>query len=92
MTNEEAKKLLIAISKDITRMFGKGNGISAFDLAIEALEKQIPKKPEYTDEYCDFAYCPNCEKGEFEFDTNTWEMKYCYECGQAIDWSDDNDV
>ena len=46
----------------------------AMKLAIDALEKQIPKKME------SYYYCPNCGK----FITTD----YCPECGQAIDWSE----
>lgn len=60
----------------------------ALAIAIKALEKQIPQYPEYTDEYMDDAYCPACGKFEFEMGTTTWGMKYCPECGQAIDWGD----
>lgn len=62
--------------------------LGAFDtlgLAVEALEKQIPKKPAH-DEYCDYC-CPSCG--------DTWNaneygsaMQYCWTCGQRIDWSE----
>lgn len=60
-------------------------------IAIEALEKQIPKKPTFEgDGYWngklvyDTWICPNCEKDyEVEYD----EYDYCPNCGQAIDWS-----
>lgn len=59
-------------------------------LAIEALEKQKPKKPDYEgDGYWDgvLVYdtwiCPCCGK-EYEVDYD--DYKYCPECGQAIDW------
>ena len=61
----------------------------AIMLAIEALEKQIPKKPiksdrqeiRYTLEYD----CPTCGRSF----TGTGFADYCYHCGQALDWSDD---
>lgn len=59
-------------------------------LAIEALEKQEPKMPNYEgDGYWDgvLVYdtwiCPCCGK-EYEVDYD--DYKYCPECGQAIDW------
>lgn len=62
----------------------------ALAVAIEALEKQIPKKPDesfdgYADGYpvMDY-YCPNCGK-EVEVDEH-----HCI-CGQSIDWSDYDD-
>ena len=57
-------------------------------VAIEALEKQIPKKPIKSENqvvrYVNTYYCPTCELGI----TGTNIAKWCYHCGQAIDWSD----
>ena len=57
-------------------------------VAIEALEKQIPKKPIKSENqvvrYVDTYYCPICELGI----TGTNIAKWCYHCGQKIDWSD----
>ena len=70
--------------------------------AIVALEKQIPKKPQYVDtrfrhhgrkisdgSSLDKCYkCPNCNSHIFRvFDSE----KCCKYCGQALDWSDNND-
>ena len=70
--------------------------------SIEALEKQIPKKPQYVDtrfrhhgrkisdgSSLDKCYkCPNCNSHIFHvFDSE----KCCKYCGQALDWSEDND-
>ena len=59
-------------------------------LAIEALERQTPKIPNFEgDGYADgeLVYdtwiCPCCGK-EYEVDYD--DYKYCPECGQAIDW------
>ena len=54
---------------------------SALALAIEALEKQIPKKP-YKDNdngVYEKEHCPSCHRSLFPND------HHC-ECGQAIDW------
>ena len=65
------------------------------ELAINALEKQIPKKPEYeADGYADgelvydYAKCPICGH-DFEYGINDWGCKYCSDCGQKLDWSDE---
>ena len=63
-------------------------------LAIQALEKQVPEKPNK----CSYEplirggweyECPSCEKAvglnKFAFDY-TDEDPYCPSCGQAIDW------
>lgn len=54
------------------------------DMAIEALEKQIPKETRLE---CDgleqWLVCPSCG------DTGVEDARpYCKECGQAIDWSE----
>ena len=58
------------------------------ELAINALEKQIPKKFEIWNGQC---ACPNCNKlfGSYaQLKTLIhWEMPYCRYCGQALDWS-----
>lgn len=67
--------------------------LQALDMAIEALEKQIPKKPDYeADGYdnkgeliYDTWICPNCEK-RYEVDYDHYD--YCPKCGQAIDLSE----
>lgn len=52
----------------------------AVEISLEALKKQIPKKPNIQ---LGDNICPNCDC----FVEMEWE-KYCHHCGQAIDWSD----
>nr|DAE79117.1 MAG TPA: zinc-ribbon containing domain protein [Caudoviricetes sp.] len=55
----------------------------AKNIAVQALEKQIPKKPDFTEDK-EFALCPCCNgKGLFN------KQKYCDNCGQKLDWSDE---
>lgn len=65
--------------------YGEGN--DNVKIVREALEKQIPISPDFTDDYCDIAVCQRCQQYEFECGTTTWQMAYCPNCGQAIDWS-----
>ena len=66
----------------------------ALDTAIEALEKQLPKQPNFSgDGYAPdgtFVYdtweCPCCGK-EYEVDYD--EYDYCPNCSQALDWSEE---
>lgn len=69
--------------------------ISYAKLSIEALEKQIPKKPNiWEDKYYyspipndDWGYeCPCCGNREIDYPDH-----HCT-CGQALDWSDLNYV
>lgn len=65
----------------------------AFDLAINALEKQIPKKPVGGVKAA--GICPNCGErflmyqiGMRDFPTpHAFLFDYCLLCGQRIDWS-----
>lgn len=51
------------------------------EVAINALEKQIPKKPDFTEDK-EFALCPCCN-GNGLAD----KQEYCDNCGQKLDWS-----
>ena len=59
------------------------------EVILNALEKQIPKKPIFKDNdgirYTDSYRCPTCG-GAF---SGTGIANYCYHCGQVIDWSDE---
>ena len=82
MTYEEAIKLLNSVSIYHIDKYTT----YAIDLAIEALDKQILKKPieKYTDyDGTEAGLCPFCNEGVDE------KMNFCSYCGQAIDWSDD---
>ena len=75
--------------------------VKARDLAIKALEKQIPKKPNKTIDSSwgikkEAHTCPVCDYylTEVHFiapqkiESNK-KITYCETCGQAIDWSDE---
>ena len=67
--------------------------IEYYDLAVAALERQLPKKPNFEgDGYAPdgtFVYdtwiCPSCE-GYYEVDYD--DYVYCPQCGQKLDWSE----
>ena len=52
----------------------------AISMAIEALEKQIPKKP-----YWEYGGC-HCKSCGLDVLSDEY---FCPLCGQAIDWEDD---
>lgn len=89
MKYEEAIGILTYQALILGRASGKPTlecgRIEALSKAIEAIEKQIPKKP------YDTVHCPLC-KIEVELQpVDTEQVTYCLHCGQAIDWSDIND-
>lgn len=88
--NEAIETIKIAIA-DVEWNYPLDYSI-AFETAIEALEKKIPKQPKYED--VDNIYgaikrtCTACgdvcmvSKGAKPYE------HYCRQCGQAIDWSE----
>lgn len=72
-----------------------GQLLLALDMAIDALEKQIPKKPTFegkgfdgnVNTTHDTWICPCCGEG-YEVDYYCDDYKYCPWCGQMIDWRD----
>lgn len=56
-----------------------------FEMAIDVLNKQIPKKPIKKNGYSVYT-CPTCEELYSRRVVMSWE-KYCPDCGQALDWS-----
>ena len=94
MTREQAIKLLrkdTSIS-EIHKL--RDNGLShtevtdaiqeAMDLGADAIEKQIAKKPlvDYVRNSYKKYKCPMCKE---EVQIN-YDMSYCLECGQKLDW------
>lgn len=86
---------VIEIIKDLSAR-GYPSYEKAKELAIEACEKQIPKKPNiqirgvYDDDsgdwVCDAEWymCPTCQMRNEVYPT--WRL--CHYCGQMLDWSE----
>lgn len=107
MTNEEALEILkrdidlIMFDENTGEALNLGQikarnelnyqSYKAYEKAIEALEKQIAKKPKKIEtegyRYTDTYKCPTC-KGNF---SGTGIADYCYHCGQKLDWSEYDD-
>ena len=89
MTYEEAIKHFKSLQKRYTKEHN-GRMCEKVNLALKALEKQVPKKPiirktkDYFG-YVEYIICPNCEIVEFGHE----HPCFCKLCGQALDWSDD---
>ena len=87
MTNAEAKETIKTAIAEVEWNYPMDYTI-AFETAIEALEKQIPKKPIYTNEGT-LTRCPICKAIHFHC-LPSIEVDYCSRCGQAIDWSEED--
>lgn len=62
----------------------------ALGLAIQTLEKQIPKKVKNSGERIPFEwYCPTCGELLCDDGYKDTDIKYCDNCGQKLDWSDE---
>ena len=85
MTNAEAKETIKTAIAEVEWNYPMDYTI-AFETAIEALEKQIPKKPIYTNEGT-VTRCPVCEAIHLRCISSV-EVDYCERCGQALDWSE----
>lgn len=75
-----------------------------YDLVKQLVDKATPKKPmlgededDYKTIYDEYGFinpmicvCPNCGANEiYDFEYGA-KFKHCTNCGQAIDWGDDN--
>lgn len=76
MTESEAIKQL-----KTQRTFTYGSDAKVLEMAINALKKQIPKKPDRWKS--GYACCYSCKRGIVR------EDNYCCYCGQKLDWSDE---
>lgn len=89
---EHIKKVAFCVENEIEEIKAS-KFITALNTAIEALEKQIPKKPikknpicyEKTKDGTEFIaydyFCPDCNK-------QIKATEHHCKCGQALDWSD----
>ena len=109
MKPEEAIKTLKHYRSNLIDMCGENSTesepIQAYDAAITAIEKQIPKKPHITlmrndagELFGQWVMCPRCyEESGFDYDflvgmkqKQHHKVSYCLGCGQAIDWSENH--
>lgn len=99
MKPEEVKSELIDIYEHAVE-YHDGRSDEAVDMAVEALNKQIPKKPKirHYEEEGEPPYtkicCPNgCHVQLYPVTEKrlAHEHVYCPSCGQAIDWSEVKD-
>ena len=82
MTAEEAIKTIQVAIAEVEWEYPLDYSI-AFETAINALEKQIPKKVTK-------SVCPSCHRIFLFRHGEKRKGDYCDNCGQALDWSDNN--
>lgn len=92
MTNEEALKRFkwkYNLTKDYNDPHWEGGErrehsewVEQLEIAVNALEKQTPKKVSVLEMPCENIYsCPNCYK------RHIGRENYCSDCGQALDFN-----
>ena len=85
MTPQEVIKTLEVAKTEVEWNYPMDYAV-AIDEAIEAVEKQIPKKPEpKKDASGEYYVCPIC--GVYQ-ETSEGNPPYCINCGQALDWQE----
>lgn len=89
MTIQEAIDMMKYRINTAIKIAGKGedgNALEDMEMAVQALEKQIPKSPLRipTDDSCLYheLRCPCCDA----YMSGLIEMHHC-KCGQALDWT-----
>ena len=94
-TIENMKVLKKALQEKVIEINLDGNGDQDakevafdFDRSIEALDKQIPKKPKTKTIGCDIEWwCPNCGENHILMYARKG-FKYCHHCGQRLLWEE----
>ena len=85
MTPEEAIKTIRVAIAEVEWDYPM-NYAEAFETAIEALEKQVAKKPREAVQ-SGFFWCPACSKAiKMRIEGSKINISYCPFCGQALDW------
>ena len=93
MTNEDAIKTINIAIAEVEWDYPMDYTV-AFEMAIDAISKQIPKKPIKTKiatlnkspeaiSWESIHCCPRCKSSLVS------QYKYCPQCGLEIDWSDE---
>ena len=85
MTNKEAIETINIAIAEVEWNYPMDYAI-AFEMAIDAIEKQIPKKPIKSDK--EIRYCEVWEGPSCGFEWSSRVADYCYRCGQRIDWQE----
>ena len=99
MTFEEARKILerellaVTLESNVSKETQKkrlNEKFAALNMAVGAIDKQIPRKPIGGFDFANNEYKICCECSAIVQD-GEWRANYCPDCGQALDWSDTDD-
>lgn len=91
--NMKENEAIKEFKQNIDMPFGSNISREASGLAIQALEKQIPKRPDIEDsDRVKSCKCPLC--GGFigymvDYEDEYYPDNYCPSCGQKLDWSEE---
>ena len=88
MKLKEAIERICDTANMLDKEVGKTNLYIALQMAIKALEKQIPQKIDNKDTDDLVSGCHCCGEINALWKPNGSRNNYCGNCGQAIDWSD----
>ena len=83
---EAIENLKYLISGDCTD--NQMDFVEEIEMAIEALKKQMPKRPIEDGYYDEPAVCPNCGESIIKLLDNNYPIQYCLCCGQSLDFTD----
>ena len=75
----------IEILMDIQSDWEDGEEYETFNLAIKALEKQIPKQVQYLDRNEGYFECGACKGAIYNSSDDLEDHIYCLLCGQRVD-------
>ena len=84
----------IETAKEIVGKGADGKAFEDMEIAIECMEKQIPKKPTEFNAITNGKFyaldfmCPSCNEPNIG---NPYAPKYCKHCGQALKWGEEDD-
>ena len=82
--NKPIEELIQRLKEPDYKYYGCELSGEEAELAISALEKQIPKKPSFIDS--EIFECSNCR-----WKRSISNIHFCPTCGQAIDWRNEDE-
>ena len=85
MTYEKARKIIETAIAEVEWNYPLDYDV-AFEKAVEAIDKQIPQKPQHNEHSFNAYICKIC--GNLVGIPKVFKQAYCWKCGQKLDWSE----